>query len=352
MNPKKFAVLIPVYNEEIVIGGTIDALVAAGMAISDIYVVNDKSTDNTAAVAASYGVSVYTVPVNGGKARAQTAALQYFMLCDRYDWIIFLDGDSKVGKNFGNSLKSAAYNDPAVALFVGQVKSVKNDHVFSAYRSFEYTLSHDLAKKAQDNFNVVYVSPGCASMYRADVLSKLEIDSATLAEDMDLTIQVHRLGMKVSYIEGAEVYTQDPNNMKDYHKQILRWYRGFWQVVKKHNVLWWGPKRPVDLYMWMIIADAIFLNRFVYLAAVIMAFPGVSLIAILVDIGFAFAIACYSAWKTKRVDVITKFPIYYWLGYLNFYALSRAFIETMVMRKNLLTWNKVKRYEYNNNTTT
>ena len=344
MNDPQIAVLIPAYNEELVIKGTIDALVSADCDLRDIYVVDDRSTDKTAEIARKLGVNVYTVSVNGGKARAQIQALSHFNLTATYDWVIFLDGDSKVEPYFLNSLYLQAKQNPQTSLFVGQVKSVKNNHLYSAYRAYEYTFSHDLAKEAQNNFNVVYVSPGCASMYRSDVLDKLRIDPSTLAEDMDLTIQVHRLKGKVSYIPEAGVMTQDPNNLKDYHKQILRWYRGFWQVVKKHNVIWAGPKGWVDAYMWMIIADAIFCNRLVYLFGLMMLFPNISGVAILVDFGVAFAVACYCGWKTNRLDVVLKFPAYYWLSYLNFYALVRSFVEIIVLRKELLTWNKVARY--------
>lgn len=346
MYDPSIAILIPAYNEELVIKGTIDALISADCDLQDIYVVDDLSTDRTAEIALKLGVKVFTVPVNGGKARAQIQALDHFKLTSNYDWVVFLDGDSKVEPFFLNAMYRAAKKNPQTSLFVGQVKSVENNHVYSAYRGFEYTFSHDLAKKAQDNFNVVYVSPGCASMYRSDVLDQLQIDPSTLAEDMDLTIQVHRLGGKVSYLEEAGVMTQDPNNLKDYHKQILRWYRGFWQVVKKHNVLWKGPKGWVDAYMWMIIADAVFCNRIVYLLGLMMLFPNLNGIAILVDLAVAFGVACYCGWRTKRLDVILKFPAYYWLSYLNFYALVRSYVEIIVLRKELLTWNKVARYKF------
>jgi poly-beta-1,6-N-acetyl-D-glucosamine synthase len=345
--------LIPAYNEELVIEGTIQALLEAKCKKQDIYIVDDRSTDKTAEIARSCGVNVYTVPENGGKARAQTAALKHFGLCEgplAYDWIIFLDGDSKVESGFYEAIQKAIIKKPNTSLFVGQVKSVKNNHIYSAYRGFEYTFSHDLAKKAQNNFNVIYVSPGCASCYRVDVLKKLNIDHETLAEDMDLTIQVHRLGGGVEYIEEAGVMTQDPNNFKDYHKQVLRWYRGFWQVVKKHNILWWGKKNWVDLYILMIIADAVFMNRLVYLIGLMMLFPNISGVAIFVDIALAFIVSCYCGWKTKRADVVWKFPMYYWLSYFNFYALVRSFLEIIVFRKEILAWNKVARYEFNDTT--
>lgn len=343
---ESYAVLIPAYNEALVIEGTLDALIKAGVEVQNIYVVDDLSTDNTAELVKVYGVNLFTVPYKSGKALAQVQAIKHFQLIEKYRWVILLDGDSKVEENCISSLIAAAKAEPHVALFVGQIKSVEADHLFSAYRAFEYTFSHDLAKEAQNRHNVVYVSPGCASMYRTDILAQLNIDHKTLAEDMDLTIQVHRLKQIVRYVSTAGVKTQDPSTLTDYKKQITRWYRGFWQVVLKHNILWWGPKGKVDFYMWMIIIDAVIFNRLFCIVGLLMLFPNISYQAMVFDIAIAFGIACYCGYRTRRLDVLYKFPQYYWLGYLNFYAFAKSFFEIMVLRKEILAWNHVKRYEF------
>lgn len=347
MNSKpKIAILIPVYNEEVVIKGTIDAILATGFPKTNIYVVNDQSKDKTAEVVENTGVSIYTVPENGGKANAQIAALRYFLLTDRYDWIIFLDGDTKVDKNFYKAVKEAIDNDPTPGLYVGQVKSVKNSHIYSAARANDYAYSHDIIKQGQSNFNVVFVAPGCTSVYRADVLKQLHIDHKTLAEDMDLTIQVHRAGYRVEYIGNAYVNTQDPDNFTDYHKQLLRWYRGFWQVVLKHKIFSFGKKQRVDWYMMFMTADSLIFNRVFWLIAMLLINPAFIPIAYGIDLCIAFLVAIYGAIRTRRLDLVYKFPVYYWLSYVNFYAYVRSFYEIVIQRKEILAWNKVKRYEF------
>ncbi len=348
----KIGILIPAYNEEVVIKGTIDSLLLAGAAKSDIYVVDDKSTDKTAEMSRACGVSVYTVPVNGGKARAQQQALDYFLLLHRYDWLIFMDGDTKVDAKFMQEFAAAAIAEPDVGLFLGQVKSVKNDHLYSASRAFDYTYGQDVAKQGQSNFNVVFVGPGCASMYNCKVLAKLEIDHMTLAEDMDLTMQVHRAKKVVKYVSGAIVNTQDPSTLHDYHKQVLRWYRGFWQVIRKHKVFAFCKKQPVDIYMMILVADALLLNRILWLGILLWTSPAVVPTVFAIDILCCLAIACWAAFRTKRLDVIYKLPLYYWISYVNFYAYVRAFVEIIVCNKELLAWNKVKRYEFDSHTTT
>jgi cellulose synthase/poly-beta-1,6-N-acetylglucosamine synthase-like glycosyltransferase len=347
MSDPKIAVLIPVYNEEPVFKGTITALRSADMDLRDIYVVDDRSTDNTAEIARSLGVNVFTVEKNGGKAAAQRAALKHFDLLNRYDWVIFLDGDTKVEPYFINAMYKAAKEDPSVALYVGQVTSANNDHIYAAARTYEYTFSHDITKIGQDNFNVVYVAPGCTSMYRTDVLSKMEIDSQTLAEDMDLTIQVHRLGEKVKYVHDARVVTQDPNNFKDYSKQVVRWFRGFWQVMRKHEVFSFKKKSRVDLYMLYIALDSLLFNRVFLVAFGFLTLPANMVLAgMLIDYLVFIGIGGIIALKTKRPQVFYKAPAFYLLSYVNLYALLRSFVEIILLNKELLTWNKVKRYDF------
>ena len=346
MQDIRIAVVIPVYNEDVVIKGTIDALLTADFDRKDIFVINDRSTDNTAKVAESTGVNVFTCEQNGGKAKAQASGLEHFRIIDNYDWVVFLDGDTKVCPGFYTAMYSAAKTDPSVALYVGQVKSAVNNHVYSASRAYEYTFGHDVVKTGQSQFNVIFVSPGCASMYRTDVLKQLQIDHTTLAEDMDLTMQVHRLKHKVKYIEDAAVWTQDPSTFKDYHKQILRWQRGVWQVILKHKVFGFGKKQPVDFYMILLILDVVLCNRLLLVTTLSATTTLSALYSLCLDVGVAFAIALYVYYRTRRFDVIYKFPIYYWMSYVNLYAFVRSFFEIVILRKNILAWNKVARYSF------
>jgi glycosyltransferase involved in cell wall biosynthesis len=51
-------ILIPARNEELGIGGTIRSVLDAGVPPSDIYVIDDGSTDRTGDIARSLGANV------------------------------------------------------------------------------------------------------------------------------------------------------------------------------------------------------------------------------------------------------------------------------------------------------
>lgn len=341
----KICIVVPAYKEELVIDKTLTSLMAAGFQRSDIYVIDDCSKDRTSKIARSYGVNVLTLRKNSGKAGATRKGIARFKLTKRYDWITLVDGDSIVSENFIPVLQQAIAKDPTPGLYVGRVVSIKNNSVFSTYRSYEYAYGHEIVKKGQNNFNTIFVSPGCCSVYRADVLAQMEVSSDTLAEDMDLTMQTHRLGYRVRYIHSLIAYTQDPNNFQDFYKQITRWYRGFWQIVKKHKILSLSRWSKVDIYLKIVTIDAIIFNR-IFMTAVVLGLFDVELLAIGIAIDYAIlaAISFYAAIISRNWRIFAYSPAFYFIGLMNSTAYLKAFIEVFVFGKIVLSWNKVKRY--------
>jgi glycosyltransferase involved in cell wall biosynthesis len=82
------SVVVPAYNEACRIGAVLRPLVACSF-VDEIVVVDDGSTDGTAAVARDFNVSVISLPENRGKA----AALDEGVKQARNDILLFLDAD-------------------------------------------------------------------------------------------------------------------------------------------------------------------------------------------------------------------------------------------------------------------
>ncbi len=82
------SVVIPAYNSEEFIGEAIRSALAQTLPVSEIIVVDDGSTDQTAEVAAKLGASVIRQE-HGGISAARNAGIR----AAKYDWIAFLDAD-------------------------------------------------------------------------------------------------------------------------------------------------------------------------------------------------------------------------------------------------------------------
>lgn len=83
-------VAIPCYNEEVAIG----SIVLRALRYADTVVIDDGSTDNTAAVAKLAGAEVISHQRNLGKGSAMNTAFSYAKKCN-YDILVFIDGDGQ-----------------------------------------------------------------------------------------------------------------------------------------------------------------------------------------------------------------------------------------------------------------
>ena len=88
--------IVPAYNEERLLGATLDALHAAARAAGEPYeliVVDDASTDRTATIAADHGAALVSVAHRQIAATRNSGARQA-----NGDWLIFVDADTIVNE--------------------------------------------------------------------------------------------------------------------------------------------------------------------------------------------------------------------------------------------------------------
>lgn len=257
VRPNQVAVLIAAHNEELVIAETIASakrLVPAG----NIHVISDGSTDATSGIAEAEGVNCLELNPNRGKAGALAAGIEYYDLASNYEVMLLLDADTRLSPDYletGLPLFAA----PDVVAVAGRAKSLPDTRhrnplarVLLAYRERLYAAVQLLMKygQAAESANVVNIVPGFASMYRTRILPEIDVDApGLLIEDFNMTFEVHakKLGRIEFHPSAAVAYTQDPDNLRDYVRQVRRWQLGFWQTVRRHG--WNRGKFWVVLYV-------------------------------------------------------------------------------------------------------
>lgn len=239
------AVLVAAHNEELVIAETMR--VAGGLIdSSQIFVASDGSTDATAAIVRSAGAQVLEVSPNRGKAGALAAAIEHFRLCERFEVVLLLDADTHLAPDY---LESALplFDDPEVVAVAARARTLDSSaspsrfgRFILAYRERFYVIVQVLMKfgQAAKWANAVSIVPGFASMYRTRALREIEITAPGLViEDFNMTFEVHarKLG-RIEFLPWAAVaYTQDPDHLGEYIKQVRRWILGFWQTARRHH---------------------------------------------------------------------------------------------------------------------
>ena len=125
----KLSVIIPAYNEETVIGGTLEAvtayLIGAGMT-DEMRVVDDGSTDRTAPIVQAFADRLPAVILIRVEHRGKGAAIKRGMLSARGAFRLFMDADRstrieewrKLATDAGfEVVESFTYNPQRVCLF-------------------------------------------------------------------------------------------------------------------------------------------------------------------------------------------------------------------------------------------
>ena len=220
--------LVAAYNEERFIANCIESLASHGV---DVYLIDNCSTDETAAVAEAAGAWVVRPPENkGSKAGAQTFALPFVAT----EYVMALDADTTLAPDAIERM-SKAFEDPEVAAASGSVIPRHVNTVWERGRYVEYMFAFSFYKPIQDYFSKPLISSGCFSIYRTEALLQHGgWSTRTMAEDMDLTWTMYHAGQRVRFVPEAVCYPIEPRNYHFMSKQLRRWSHGFVQNVRLH----------------------------------------------------------------------------------------------------------------------
>jgi len=246
---EEVAVIVPAHNEELVIADTLKSLLNITKP-TNIFVVSDGSSDSTAQIAHQYGVSVLELNPNRGKAGAIETSILRFKISQKYKAVVLIDADTRLKNDY---LKKALpfFDDPEVVAIAGFASTIWQREklswrqmLFVLHRDRIYFLFQMLIKFGQTwkYANVTHIVPGFASIYRTSILNQIDINpSGLVIEDFNMTFEVHRKKLgKIAHHPSVVAYTQDPDNLKDYYRQIKRWHLGFWQTIRLHG--FWPSK--------------------------------------------------------------------------------------------------------------
>ncbi len=274
--PKKWpsiTFLIPAYNEERHIAKCIESLLNLDYPKKPkIIVINDGSTDRTGEIARryeKYGVRVVDKVNEGKKAKALNYALKNLKIDT--ELVACMDADSFPERDF---LKKIVPHLTRAHAVTPAMKVANPKTVMEKIQWVEYCFSIFL-RKLFAIFDCQYVLPGPGSVYRRDVLKKIGyFDENNLTEDMELAFRMIDNGYRIENAIDAYVYTDCPKTFRELFRQRIRWYRGYFQNVKKYFHMVLNPKYgnlgvfllPVN-FIWLFIVIFFFvypIYRFIF----------------------------------------------------------------------------------------
>nr|WP_269085589.1 glycosyltransferase [Nonomuraea pusilla] len=232
--PPPVTVIVPAYNEEAGIEATVRSLVnTTYQGEVEVIVVDDGSTDATAARAAALGLPGVRVirQTNGGK----PAALNTGIANSGHEIVVMVDGDTVFEPATIGHLV-APLSDPKVGAVSGNTKVGNRRGMLGRWQHIEYVIGFNLDRRAFDLLGCMPTVPGAIGAFRRSALRAvggLSVD--TLAEDTDLTMAICRDGWRVVYEEKALAWTEAPTSLRQLWRQRYRWCYGTLQAMWKHR---------------------------------------------------------------------------------------------------------------------
>lgn len=186
--------VMPAYNAAALLPQVLAPLLAMLRAgeIAEVLVVDDRSTDDTAAVAAALGARVMVMPRNGGPGAARNLAALHAL----GDILWLVDSDVVVHPG-GPALIAAAFRDPGVHAVFGSYDDAPADRGWmSQYKNLMHRYYHQRAKREATTFWA-----GCGALRKSAFLAVGGFDVKTYTrpsiEDIELGYRIRAAGGRI-----------------------------------------------------------------------------------------------------------------------------------------------------------
>ena len=237
--PEPVSIIIPCYNEEETIGKTIESLLNLDYPknMIEIIVVDDKSKDNSAKVAAEYAKKYKNVSLiinkrnSGGAAEPTNIGVK----TARYNYIAVTDADSSPKKNALKKMLGFLQEDKKVAAVTCSVLVKEQKTFMQKLQAIEYVVIA-FGRRILDMVDAVYVTPGPFALYRKKSLIEVGLfDTKNLTQDIEIVWRLIAHGYKASMAISAKVYSDAPTKFRHWWKQRIRWNIGGTQSIIKHK---------------------------------------------------------------------------------------------------------------------
>lgn len=182
------SVVIPAYNSEEFIGEAISSALAQTLRVSEIIVVDDGSSDQTAEVAARLGASVIRQE-HRGISVARNAGIR----AAKHDWIAFLDADDIWEPKKIEYQWAAIRRHPDAGLV--------SCHL-SQWLQGSAVPASDVTGVADNDVPMVYIPEAQGAF----LIDRMTYNSPTMLIRRELLLSVGLFDEQVRYVEGVECY--------------------------------------------------------------------------------------------------------------------------------------------------
>jgi len=239
------SVIVPAYNEEETIVGTLISIIGLDYPKDklEIIVVNDGSKDSTKQIVQEFvrQHKRYNVKLINQKNQGKGAALNHGLRYAQGEYFACLDADSFVQKHtLKRMLKFYEEHDNDLVI-VTPIMKVKNPKtIIQRLQRIEYIVIMFIAR-LMSHIDCLFVAPGPFSLYRTKVIQDLGgFDPDNITEDQEIAYRVQSRHMRIKQCPGAFIETIAPPTSHLFYRQRNRWFRGGLINALKYKHLFWN----------------------------------------------------------------------------------------------------------------
>lgn len=237
----RYAVLICARNEENVIGDLLDSIREQTYpgALIHPFVMADNCTDNTAAVAAAHGATVYcrTNNTQVGKGYALEALLDAIRKDDSsgFDGYFVFDADNLLSEDYIERMHETFSQGYEIITSYRNSKNYSDNWISSGYALWFLRESQYL-NRARMKLGTSCAVSGTGFLFSQSILDELEgWPFHLLTEDIEFSIHEILRGKRIGYCEKAVFYDEQPTSFRQSWQQRTRWSKGYLQVFGKYG---------------------------------------------------------------------------------------------------------------------
>ena len=223
----KVDIFIPTYNEpeEIVEMTTIGAISVRG--VNEVFVLDDGNRSEIKALADRLKVRYLA---RGENSHAKAGNLNYGLRFSNADFIINVDCDHVPQPQFIERLLGY-FRDPQLAfiqtpqVFYNQ-DSIQHKDIGIRHLWNEQTMFYESIQAGKNRFNASFFC-GSGAMVRREALDSVGgYATGTATEDIHTSIRLHAKAWKSLFVQENLAFGLAPEDLKEYHKQRVRWGAG------------------------------------------------------------------------------------------------------------------------------
>lgn len=284
------SIVIPSYNEEVVIVNSVQATLSLEYPRHEVIVVDDGSTDATfeklrktfdlvqvdreipSDLPTRGAILEVHIPRNGRtrlvvvrkENSGKTDSVSVGINAAVEPLVVFVDADSILGPDALILVTKPFADDPTRVVATGGVIRAANGCKVVGGRIVEFNLAKPWIVRIQvveylraflfgrsgwSEFGALILISGAFAVFRRDVLVEVGgLDQDSIGEDFEIVLRIHRhmiensRDYRVQFVAEPVAWTEVPITSKVLRLQRKRWHRGLWETLWKYRGMFLNPR--------------------------------------------------------------------------------------------------------------